>query len=151
MSVLKCFLSHFSKMQDSWLSYASSFSVTGNLDLVSSKWSNKIMIFPAFSLDKPVDLINQIRKAGMKVNNLLANFLQKWTVTFLHLWLYVTAFKVGIGIKPNTPVESVLPFVELVDMVLIMTVEPGFGGQKFMADMMPKVFLFPTDNRPLVL
>ena len=58
-------------------------------------------------------MINEIRKAGMKVNNLLVNFLQKWTVTFLHLWLYVTAFKVGIGIKPNTPVESVLPFVEL--------------------------------------
>ena len=47
--------------------------------------------------------------------------------------------KVGVGLKPKTPVESVLSFIDLVDMVLIMTVEPGFGGQKFMADMMPKV------------
>ena len=44
-----------------------------------------------------------------------------------------------MGIKPGTAVEEVLPFVSEVDMVLIMTVEPGFGGQKFMADMMPKV------------
>ena len=47
--------------------------------------------------------------------------------------------EVGISIKPNTPAEEVYPYIELVDMVLVMTVEPGFGGQKFMHDTMSKV------------
>lgn len=47
--------------------------------------------------------------------------------------------KVGIVLKPGTPYEEALPFMELVDVVLVMTVEPGFGGQSFMEDMLPKV------------
>lgn len=47
--------------------------------------------------------------------------------------------KVGLALKPNTAVVDVEQFIELADLVLIMTVEPGFGGQKFMEDMMPKV------------
>jgi len=64
--------------------------------------------------EKPGELCRSIREAGMKV---------------------------GVGVKPGTNVETVLEWTDqgLVDMVLIMTVEPGFGGQKFMADMMPKV------------
>jgi ribulose-phosphate 3-epimerase len=46
---------------------------------------------------------------------------------------------VGLALKPGTPVESVYPFVEKVDQVLIMTVEPGFGGQSFMDSVLPKV------------
>ena len=42
-------------------------------------------------------------------------------------------------VKPKTPASAVLPFIQLCDIILVMTVEPGFGGQKFMADMMPKV------------
>ena len=45
----------------------------------------------------------------------------------------------AISVKPKTPAEAVLPYLELVDLILVMTVEPGFGGQSFMADMMPKL------------
>eukprot|EP00123_Amoebidium_parasiticum_P019454 comp25785_c0_seq1/m.47034 comp25785_c0_seq1/g.47034 ORF comp25785_c0_seq1/g.47034 comp25785_c0_seq1/m.47034 type:complete len:227 (-) comp25785_c0_seq1:40-720(-) len=64
------------------------------------------------STKDPLNLIRMIRDAGMKV---------------------------GVGIKPGTDVKVVDSLAHLVDMVLVMTVEPGFGGQKFMADMMPKV------------
>ena len=49
--------------------------------------------------------------------------------------------RAGLAIKPITRGESVLPYLDKLDMIVIMTVEPGFGGLKFMTDMMPKVEL----------
>lgn len=47
--------------------------------------------------------------------------------------------KVGLSIKPRTPAETLIPYLPLIDLVLVMTVEPGFGGQSFMHDQIPKI------------
>jgi len=59
----------------------------------------------------------------------------------------------GLALKPNTPIDDYEEFSELVDMFLIMTVEPGFGGQKFMGQMMDKVRATRAliGNRPIWL
>ena len=45
----------------------------------------------------------------------------------------------GVTVKPNTPAEAVLPFLKDIDLVLVMTVEPGFGGQRFLAEQLDKI------------
>lgn len=47
--------------------------------------------------------------------------------------------KTGLTLKPATPAEAALPFLDMLDLLLVMTVEPGFGGQSFMEDQLPKI------------
>lgn len=47
--------------------------------------------------------------------------------------------KAALAVKPNTPIDDVLPYLDKISMVLVMTVEPGFGGQSFMEETMPKI------------
>ncbi len=55
--------------------------------------------------------------------------------------------KVGISLKPNTPARVLFPYLEYIDLVLIMTVEPGFGGQKFMPEQLQKSILIREHTR----
>jgi ribulose-phosphate 3-epimerase len=57
--------------------------------------------------------------------------------------------RAGIALRPGTPIDEAFPFLESVDMVLIMTVEPGFGGQKFMPEMMAKVRVI-REKKPFI-
>ena len=57
--------------------------------------------------------------------------------------------KVGLVVKPNTPASAVFPYLKDLDLVLVMTVEPGFGGQSFMADMLPKVLEIKAEAKRL--
>ncbi|KAJ6632802.1 Ribulose-phosphate 3-epimerase, partial [Pseudolycoriella hygida] len=61
----------------------------------------------------------------------------KWR-KFADKFVRLAGMKVGLALKPGTDVEVVKEFIPMADMVLIMTVEPGIGGQKFIGDMMPK-------------
>ncbi|KAK3543320.1 hypothetical protein QTP70_018081 [Hemibagrus guttatus] len=80
----------------------------------------------------PGNLIKEIRESGMK----FCKVADKCPKSKANRSSYT---RVGLAIKPGTTVEELAPWARQIDMALVMTVEPGFGGQRFMEDMMPKV------------
>ncbi len=85
----------------------------------------------------PVDYVEAFAKAGADVItfHLEADSDVEATIAAIR----AAGAKPALAIKPKTPAEAVFPYLNAVDMVLVMTVEPGFGGQSFMYDCMPKV------------
>lgn len=53
--------------------------------------------------------------------------------------IHAAGKKAGLSISPGTPAEALLPYLDMLDLVLIMSVEPGFGGQKFISSCIPKI------------
>ena len=90
-------------------------------------------------IDRPIRYVEQFVKAGADYVTIHVESDQPQNILDALDKIHEAGAKAGIVLKPRTPVEAAIPYLEKCDLILVMTVEPGFGGQKFMADMMPKI------------
>ena len=90
-------------------------------------------------VDRPIRYVEQFVKAGADWLTIHVEADQPQNTLEALEKIRALGCKAAISLKPKTPAEAAIPYLEKCDMILIMTVEPGFGGQKFMADMMPKM------------
>lgn len=88
-------------------------------------------------IDEPLKYAEDFQKAGADL--ICFHYESKSNVLETINKIKELGVKVGIALKPKTPVSVLDDIIHLVDMVLIMTVEPGFGGQTFIYDALPKV------------
>ena len=90
-------------------------------------------------IDRPVRYVEQFCKAGADLVNFHVEADTEENIVKAIDIAKSLGKKTGVTLKPRTPAEAVKPYIGMVDLVLIMTVEPGFGGQSFMHDQLPKM------------
>ena len=90
-------------------------------------------------VDRPVRYAEQFCRAGADLVNVHVEADTPENISAALEKIRALGVKTGITLKPKPPAEAALPWLDKVDLVLVMTVEPGFGGQHFMADMLPKI------------
>lgn len=88
-------------------------------------------------IDEPIRYLDDFAKAGADLItfHVEATDRVRETIDAIH----ALGLKAGLSIKPKTDVTAIEPFLEACDLVLVMSVEPGFGGQSFMPEVLPKV------------
>jgi len=90
-------------------------------------------------IDRPIRYVEEFVKAGADYLSVHIEADQPHNILDALDKIHTLGCKAGIVLKPKTPAEAAIPYLEKCDLVMVMTVEPGFGGQKFMVDQMPKV------------
>lgn len=103
---------------------------------------NKVTELPLdvhLMIENPEKYIKDFAEAGSDLITFHYEATKEKTLDVINLIKSYEKIKVGISIKPKTSVKEIEQYIPLVDMVLIMTVEPGFGGQKFMQDCADKI------------
>ena len=112
--------------------------ITFGAPVISAIRKHSNMIFDVhLMIERPERYIDDFVAAGADI--ITIHF--ESTERPLDVLRYVRAkgVKAAISVKPNTPIEEIFPYLSELDMVLIMTVEPGFGGQKLIPSTLPKI------------
>lgn len=87
----------------------------------------------------PQNYVDVLKKAGADSITLHSDAMPKEELITTLQYIRSLGMKTAVALKPKYPAEDVYDFVPYCDMILVMTVEPGFGGQRFMEDMLPKI------------
>ena len=90
-------------------------------------------------IDRPIRYVEQFVKAGADYVTIHIEADQPQNIMEALDLIHSLGCKAAISLKPKTPAEAAIPYLQKCDMILVMTVEPGFGGQRFMHGMMPKL------------
>lgn len=90
-------------------------------------------------IDRPLRFVDEFCKAGADILSFHVEADSPENVRLALERIRANGVKPALCVRPITPAEAVAPYVSMCDLILVMTVEPGFGGQKFMENMMDKV------------
>lgn len=107
--------------------------------LESVRKSTDMVLDVHLMIQQPIRYVKEFTRAGADIINIHVEAdTEEATARAIEL-IKLTGSRAAVTIKPKTPAEAALPFIKDVSLILVMTVEPGFGGQGFMDDMLPKV------------
>lgn len=119
-----------------------------HLDVMDGKFvTNKVDFHHLINLQRPLDVHLMVQDIKMYVDTYASmcptyiTFHWEAVTNVMEMIQYIRQknIKVGISIKPQTSVEVLEPYLDMTDLVLVMTVEPGAGGQKFIKEMQSKI------------
>lgn len=114
--------------------------ISFGFDIIKSIASvSDIPIDAHLMIKKPYDYIDVLAKAGVWSVTVHSDFDEPTVVRETLEKIKAVGMKAGLSLRPRFSADTLIPYADICDLFLIMTVEPGFGGQKFMADMLPKI------------
>ena len=121
-----------------------------NIDeIITLEQNSKTPLDIHLMTENPIEYINQLENKNIKYITIHVEIDKD--IHELINKIKQLGYKAGLSIKPNTSTLAILPYIEKIDLVLIMSVEPGFGGQKFMPEAIEKAKQIKQLNKNIII